>query len=591
MKWAFVHRLACVGNAAALLLLTLVLVNTDVLLDDRPAPRWEAPPVAVAPVDRVILCVIDGLRDDMAADAARMPHLDALARRGRRETLLVDSLIPSTTAGIVALSTGRVVAPASFLQDFRARPAADGGVFAAISRGGGQSFVAGPPAWTDLYGRWIAGRHASPTVDIGDDEALHSTTVALTSDVFRLMVVHFTRTDAAAHEFGGDSPQYRAAATWCDAAVGRIAELMDDRDVLIVTSDHGVTAQGGHAGREPAVVRTPIVVAGKLESVSHLQLSRQGDVATAICQLLNVSPPLAASETFQLPRALAIAAVLVATASGVWIWSSIAGGASGRPQAFFLNLSFWACLVLIVVGWRGVTLAVAMGSLVANAAWIGGRLSRGVVVCAVAGGIAAALQIAVEAQFASAIAARSSIRHVGLLTALAFMLSIGFGGVLGRWLRGRSATLGAGAAIGSFLIPLLYFTGQTLSLSTLIIAPAYRLITLPGGLLWAILAVMAIQAIPAVGMTIVFSIARRPLEPEDSSFPATIGAIAFISGGAIAAAVALRLSSDALTLASLATAAVVRDASNVLFLLGTGLVAGQVGGRCTSRNCRVSLPQ
>ena len=69
---------------------------------------------------------------DVAADEAEMPQLAELARTGLRGVAHVESLVASTVAGIRVLAEGRVPPPASFLEDFGAQRAGEGGIFAAV---------------------------------------------------------------------------------------------------------------------------------------------------------------------------------------------------------------------------------------------------------------------------------------------------------------------------------------------------------------------------------------------------------------------------------------------------------------------------
>ena len=130
-------RIAAAGNAAALVLLVVVLANGRLLFGPSPAPA--EPPVRQAASGRVLLVVIDALREDASRDPRRMPRLVRLAREGGRGVARVESWIPSTVAGIRAIAEGTVPEPASFLHDFGTTRSESGGIFA-----GPRAFAAGP---------------------------------------------------------------------------------------------------------------------------------------------------------------------------------------------------------------------------------------------------------------------------------------------------------------------------------------------------------------------------------------------------------------------------------------------------------------
>ena len=120
-----VRSIAAAGNAAALVLLILILANRTVLFETpSPAlPRFAGegvlPPTRTSPILQgtgggslsrgagegwgggpILLIVIDGLRLDRSLDPHLMPNLVRLGREGSRAIARVEALIPSTISGI-----------------------------------------------------------------------------------------------------------------------------------------------------------------------------------------------------------------------------------------------------------------------------------------------------------------------------------------------------------------------------------------------------------------------------------------------------------------------------------------------------------
>src|SRR5262249_50706848 len=97
-----------------------------------------------------------------------------------------------------------------------------------------------------------------------------------------------------AHANGSASLAYRDAVRHSDAVVARIwARLNPTRDALVVSSDHGHIARGGHGGDEVETVRIPIVLWGAGVRPERTRGHADGrDVGPSIVALLGL-PPLA----------------------------------------------------------------------------------------------------------------------------------------------------------------------------------------------------------------------------------------------------------------------------------------------------------
>lgn len=229
----------------------------DVVGGTCPRVQTQAPPA-----ERAVFVVLDGVRANLGEDAAVSPTLVALARDGGHGRSRVQSLLPSTIAGIEALATGVSPPPLSIFEDFGASGARTGGVFAAVRAAGMRSAVVGPHLWTDLYGRFIDDAHVQHTVGSDDDAILRDARVLLARREHALLVVHFGACDEATHRFGGDAARYVACVRGYDVRLRALLESIDARTAVVVTSDHGAADVGGHAGPEEAVLEVPLVTAG-----------------------------------------------------------------------------------------------------------------------------------------------------------------------------------------------------------------------------------------------------------------------------------------------------------------------------------------
>jgi hypothetical protein len=482
------RQIATAGNAAAVALLVVAIS----LLASIPAPP-EPLPLERTRSNPTLLIVIDALRRDLSEDPALMPNLNRLAAEGGRGTARVESWIPSTVAGIRSIVEGAVPPPASFIQDFGASGSPDGGMFAAAKKAGLRTFAAGPRLWTDLYGPWLDG---SLSVDIlgGDDgRVLQAGLGALGRH--DLVVVHLSGPDDDAHLHGGDSPEYRAALRQADAALGQLLGRARPETAVVVTSDHGVTDRGGHAGPEPEVLETPVVVRGPglpRGDIVEIGQIRQRDIGRLILTGRAESPPHlpdpSRNGTGLLTSIFALVCISI-------LGSRLASGAEGGRAAFVLNASLWAGLALALFGFPRTSLLLAGVALAAAPLLLGTRTrtqAHAAILATAAAGLGFGFLRLLDGGLPPWALLPSSAP--GRLALCAIGLAAGFA------LR-RTFSLHplAAGVLGSFLPALLLrLLGETASLSTLDVRLAFRVASGPLGLPGAVITVLLIQALPVL---------------------------------------------------------------------------------------------
>ena len=292
----------------------------------QPRPDLGGPlPTAMPPADRVVLVIVDGLRVDEAASREQMPFTAAVATRA---VARVECELPSSIAAIETWTSGRVPTLRSFLGDFSTAPQARGGLLERLHATGRPAFVSGPTLWTGRFGPWIDG--------VGDDswgvaDASRASHVldALRTGRGGLLIVHFDQLDRAGHR-GGDvdaalqttddfirtiAEATTAEATTAGAATAEAttAGAGTCRDVLLITSDHGRTASGGHAGLEPEVLQTPLLAIG-CDLPPELTQRQTGDL---LADLTGVARSQPADEGR--PFAGVVFAVAALSASVLWL--------------------------------------------------------------------------------------------------------------------------------------------------------------------------------------------------------------------------------------------------------------------------------
>lgn len=548
-----IARLALAANTGVLFLLLLIAADARFLFET-PGTGDAAPPVSTSAeptkfANRVVLIVVDGLRVSTASDAAVMPFLVDLGRRGGRGIVFVENIVPSSIAAIDTITTGRLSPPAGFLADFKAPPADEGGIFAAITRAGRTSFVAGPALWTDRYGKWIAASEIDATFGSNDEQLLNASKEALENREDALLIVHFSGTDFAAHQAGADSAQYRHAAAWCDGAIEQIASKIGESTALVIVSDHGNRAGGGHAGREPSVVLTPLIVSGPGVSRGTLAPCPQSALGSLILKVIGLStfeqPSVLRPDDWRVPRLLVVLAVSMVLS--LRIWSTIPTRTRPLRNAFALNAAVWIALFATLSSQPRVALFAGLGVLLAVALRDAAPLSR-IPVILLAAGVALGFLRLLDGSVSLDRAPREEtlVTTISLGACLAaalvpLLLSNGSGGLSQRelprplwysaslsglllvyFMKGPIPIYVGAVATGFVLVSLVrragvpsagaFFVvasallsraaGETVSLSTIDVKIAFEVIEGRFGLALGIFAVMATQVVPIAGLLI-----------------------------------------------------------------------------------------
>jgi Type I phosphodiesterase / nucleotide pyrophosphatase len=225
---------------------------------DAPSP----PPLA----SRVVIVVVDGLRDDVGEE---VPELRAL--RGARR--IIRSEWPSYTfPNLTAMTTGvPPIYSGVRTNSGRARVALDTLSDAVVRSGRRVNISDG--GWDSFGARVAPGTAISPQGE--------------------LQWIYFGEVDMAGHRHGAASTEYSLAASRAGALVAHVAAQMDlSRETLIVLADHGHRARGGHGGQEPEVTGAYFLATGAaIRRDIRLPDARMRDLAPTVARLLGTPPP------------------------------------------------------------------------------------------------------------------------------------------------------------------------------------------------------------------------------------------------------------------------------------------------------------
>jgi hypothetical protein len=275
----------------------------DSLYDYR-SPLAEEPP---SPVDesrealthRVVIVLVDALREDTSLDPAVMPYLNELRLNAAVATM--HSQAPSYSApGWTTILTGawpdiNDSQPANPPDDDSVRTFTQDDIFAAADRAGFKTAVSGF-TWFEqmLANSGVETGFYTPGEDnTADEEVLEAAIPWLESGDYKLVLIHLDQVDYAGHHEGGPlGSGWAAAARRVDTMLQTITANLDlEQDTLLVFSDHGQIARGGHGGHDPITLVEPFVMIGAGVKPGQYADIEMVDIAPTVAVLLGTSIP------------------------------------------------------------------------------------------------------------------------------------------------------------------------------------------------------------------------------------------------------------------------------------------------------------
>jgi len=248
---------------------------------------------------RVILVLVDGLRLDASRN---MPRLNELRQRGADLSVRVGQPSLSYPSWTVIVSGVWQEVSGVTTNWYEGEVRVDT-IFKAARDAGMPAVVVGGGGWKKLYGSHLTEFVKVPGPE--DENAPPEAWAQMDSDSYRLstqvlddypeglILVYFGGTDELAHLYGGVSSQYLDEVQRVDGYIGLLAERLDpEKDVLIVTADHGHVDAGGHGGWEQSVLHVPLVMVGKAIRHGVYTERLQADIAPTIAALLGIPIPV-----------------------------------------------------------------------------------------------------------------------------------------------------------------------------------------------------------------------------------------------------------------------------------------------------------
>ena len=248
-------------------------------------------------VQQVVLVLVGGLTYEASLD---MPYLNTLRRQGLEAPCMGHYPSYSQSAWTTLITgAGPEIsdAPLVDLPPEQLGFLTVDGLFTEAKRANLTTAIAGFHWWERMVPDLVVDRRffVSSADTEGDRQVSQAALEFLNNVPPNLLLVHFSQVDSAAGAYGTGSPEYGDAVQRVDSLLREIGQAISlRRNVLVVASDHGYLAYGGHGGADKEVVITPLVMVGARVQPGPRDQVNQSDVAPTIAALLGLAVPSAA---------------------------------------------------------------------------------------------------------------------------------------------------------------------------------------------------------------------------------------------------------------------------------------------------------
>ena len=255
-------------------------------------------------MQRVVFVLLDGLA---AATARRcMSYMQSLTDAGlARHKELQGELPPLSRPIYATLLTGLRPAQSGIMHNDDARLCPAPTIFSRAQAAGLTTAAAAYHWMSELCnvapfepGRDRIGNDAALPIAHGlfyctdaypDDELFHDAASLQLRHNPHLLLVHSMGIDNAGHLYGAESREYRNAARRADGLLARwLPRWVEAGYAVLVTSDHGMNADGNHNDDSDACRRVPLWLVGEAWNSSPLPQD-QTQIAGLVCAALGIA--------------------------------------------------------------------------------------------------------------------------------------------------------------------------------------------------------------------------------------------------------------------------------------------------------------
>ncbi|MDD5630277.1 MAG: alkaline phosphatase family protein, partial [Elusimicrobia bacterium] len=290
---------SCGWVFAAALLAALSLVPFLLPGAERFVPTRKPEPIAPGSrpqAPRLLFVMVDALGTAGAYSPGWMPRLQARLPKAAHGAALA-SFPTLTPNGLRALLSGRTGVPEPvFLGGLAAQAELDS-VLARAGAAGRMVVAIGQQDWPALFTGHAARLELVPYTGRPDDDEVFRRALAAAQGAhgrWDILAVHLFDLDGIGHKHGVGSPEYRRKLLWLDERIAELAAAAGPNAAVLVTGDHGQSADGSHGGMDLEARQVPYILWGPRVRPMDLGSFPQRDSATTLSALLGLPPPILA---------------------------------------------------------------------------------------------------------------------------------------------------------------------------------------------------------------------------------------------------------------------------------------------------------
>ncbi len=264
---------------------------------------------------KVCLVVVDGLRNDTARTDCGYLMSAVEAKQAQVWTML--ACLPTISAPLYeTIHTGMAPADHGLLSNESIRPSPHPNLFSALKAAGKITGVVAHSFFHTLYGgssfdafdhveindpnaaipyarhyTMTGYNQANPTMPSEFDLCAQAWAIAR-DHAPEYLLLHTSSCDTLGHYYTGEGREYRIQATHVDNALSQlIPRLRSTGYDVLVTADHGMNADGQHAGDEQCLGEVPFIAFSERLKVETDVILDQRTIAPTILAMLALQAP------------------------------------------------------------------------------------------------------------------------------------------------------------------------------------------------------------------------------------------------------------------------------------------------------------